>query len=183
LISTSAANASNASVYRLPIAIPAGTRIAIRSSGNKAADATNAAATRLYDSGFGAEGCAGADAIGFTATTTTGTTITAGSAAGVYGAYTQIIAATARDYVGFVIDFLNGSDIDWHLATIAIGPWGSEIPIIPNIGFYCSPLNYSNTVLGPFYIPIPAGTRIAARLDDWYGGNEQVDIILHGLYK
>ncbi len=80
----------------------------------------------------------------------------------------QLIASTAKDYAGFLagIDTNQADQTDTYLIDVAVGGAGSENVIIPNLSLKSagaaglSP--EPNT--GPFYIAVPAGTRIAARL-------------------
>jgi hypothetical protein len=181
-VSTSNTGGSNASFYQMPIAIPAGTRIAVRSDGNSSTDQAWCN-LRLYEGDMGTPSCAGADAIGFNASTVSGVTVTGGAGAGVKGAYTQIAASTTRDYVGFVLNAMNASAADKYAIDIAIGPSGSEQVIISNLILHVTSASSMNRIAGPFFVPIPEGSRIAVRIADMSAGSETIDCILHGLYK
>jgi len=183
LVDGSNTGKSDAAFYSFPISIPAGTRIAARSSGNAAADAGNFINLRLYDGGFFQEGAAGVDALGYVAGSTTGTTVTSGATAGTKGAYSQIIASTAKDYFGFLLVNLNASAADWGLVDIAIGAAGSEQIIVPNLGMRFGQLNNMARVTGPFFTQIPAGSRVAMRSDAAGTISLTSDNILYGLYK
>lgn len=145
----------------LPLAIPAGTRIAIRCANNYASGDTPSVGLVSFDGGFEqSEGGAGAESLGFSSGH--GTPVTSGN--GTAGSYAQIISATARDYIGVIITMDVGSvaspgTTQW-LIDIAIGASGSEKVVIPSLYF----MNYQSPCISPFLpIKIPAGTRIAAR--------------------
>lgn len=181
MVSCSNTSESDLSLFSFPISIPAGSRIAVRASASFAAQPCFANA-RLYDGSFEIEGCAGVDALGFVLANTTGTTMTGSLTAGAKGSYSQIIAATARDYVGFVVGLTNGSSTNWAYIDIAIGAAGQEQALVPNLGVRPSNASSRATIAGPFFIPIPAGSRVAVRMDDFGGGSNQ-DVVIYGIYK
>ena len=77
--------------------------------------------------------------------------------------YSTIAASTAYDAAGIYIDIVAGVGSIRSLIDIAVGTAGAEVVVIPNI-FCPSPraLQLGFTVYFP--ISIPAGSRIAARL-------------------
>lgn len=183
------AGAGVAQVF-FPLAIPAGTRISARSQSTAASNSV-AVDVDLFDGAFTQmEGAAGVDAIGVSTSTSLGTALTAG-AANTKGSYAQLTAATSRDYIGFfgIIDLQNSTaaNQDCWLFDIAIGASGSEQVIIPNIdlsaltvsGF---PATYFPVTIPFFPIPIPSGTRIAARTQSGVGSNT-FGLSLYGVYK
>ncbi len=153
--------------YLFPVCIPAGTRISARAQGNTG-NRTPLVSVVLFDGALTQmEGAAGVDSIGFQLASSQGTAITASGTANTKGSYSQLIASTARDYMGFIVA------VDWNqtnfvscnfLFDVAIGGAGAEQVIAPNIYF----LNVNSNIpqmgpFGPLWINIPAGTRIAAR--------------------
>ncbi len=142
-----------------PLSIPAGSRVSMQSASSVGATATTVGAW-ISDGAFTAlEGLAGSDRLGVTTTSlSAGVSIT--PATNSKGAYGQIVASTARDYsaLGVVISE-NASGVG-SLTDISIGAGGSEIVLIPN-AFHIR--NTQNALMQIYYVPVPAGTRIAAR--------------------
>jgi len=200
LLSTEYANAQLAGCayhcIALPLQIPAGTRIAARCQ-DSVGGGNVAVSLLLFDGAFTQmEGCAGVDAIGFTSASTNGTTITVSTTPGTKSAYSQLIAATARDYIGFFAIFDSQPSFVYGQAAfdIAIGASGSEVVIVPNclVGAYDGGVsNKPYWPIGPLlpFVPlgIPAGTRIAARVAlqsyNSSAGSGNVGITLYGVYK
>jgi len=172
-----------------PISIPAGTRIAMRYQSTAAnssfANPITYFSCKVYDGGLTQmEGVAGIDAIGATALTASpySTTLTAGHQA--MGSYTQLVASTARDYLGFLIVPDNqtvGDQTNFPVGQIdiAIGPSGSE-RVISTLMF-----DQNTLIAGAVrMVAVPAGTRIAARS----GVNSasftgHVGCVVYGLYQ
>lgn len=160
--------------YFLPLAIPAGTRLAARASSNVLSDSCTMQVL-LFDDAYGSAGAGSSvDNYGFFTSLNIGTQVDAGGAANLKGPYFQIVASTTNDISGFFLAYdtqnLSGSAsvtaIAW-LLDISIGAAASEVVILPNLsmaGYFqtTSTEIFNNT--SPYYaIPIPAGTRIAAR--------------------
>ena len=179
----------NLVVWAFPISIPAGTRIAARMQDSSGSQTATVSLT-LFDAGFTMpDGYSGVDAIGFTATSTEGTSLTPSTTVDTMGAYSQLIAATTRDYVGIfgAFDSQQGnSKVQSYLVDVAIGASGSEQIIIPKLFNYNSDSN--NWMFQfPFHpIQIPAGTRIAARCQtnatSGSGNQRPIDLTLYGVY-
>lgn len=160
----------------LPISIPAGKIISARCQSTVAGDQLTVLAHGYEGSFVQMEGIAGYDCLGFNSATTLGVQTDSGGTGHTKSAYTTVIAATARDYMGFCVAFdtagyAGASSINSRLIDIAIGAGGAEIPIISNIemvswgasaGAGFTWLNDPRVL--PFLpIQIPAGTRISAR--------------------
>jgi len=179
-------------VFVVPVQIPAGTRIAARCQSATASDSAIAVTAQLFAGSFSQmEGAAGVEAIGFVSASTQGTTIDAGGTANTKGAYVQLTASAARDYVGFffVVDNLNANSSlssNAQLLDIAIGGAGSEVVIEPN--YQIRRNNSGIAVLPPvspiFAAPIPAGSRIAARSQSETNSSpsRSVGLTLYGIY-
>ena len=135
---------------------------------------------RCFDGGFASTGYCGVDDIGTNLTTTTGTTVSAGN--GTKGAYSQLTAATARDYAGFYValDSTTAAHTDHFNVDVAIGPSGSEFVILPDCAFHAGLLP---VVWGPFMVGAPAGTRIAARAAALSGAASTAGITVHGIIR
>jgi hypothetical protein len=171
----------------LPIVIPAGTRIAARAQALNASESAFIS-IRTWDGSFTQmEGYAGVDAIGADLVNITGTAVAGSASAFTKSAYTQITAATARDYSGFFFNMLpsalssgNNTYVD-----IAVGAGGSEVIIVPNHNFGAINVGAGGSRFGlPFFMPtpIPAGTRLAARFQT-EAGSKTFACIIYGVYK
>lgn len=111
-------------------------------------------------------------ALGATAASTVGTTITPG-ASNAEGSWTQIVSSTAEDYAGVMLSHL--FNVDTTLTSeligcgdVGVGGSGSEKVVGENITY--SALTTSNETRSSFHMPsfvgIPAGSRLCAR---WSG--------------
>lgn len=182
-------NGFNGTNCLFPCQIKAGSRISARAQNQSAtADGPNVSVI-LFDGAMShAEGTAGVDDIGFVSGSTAGTLITASASANAKGSYAQLNASTSRDYLGFIIRIsvaTSGTPADRALLDIAIGASGSEIVIVPNIPISCAAGGSSgiqSIFMGPFFVPIPAGTRIAARIQADAASNT-TGLMLHAIYK
>lgn len=101
-----------------------------------------------------------------------GTVITADAAANTKGAYSQLIAATTMEWLGFLLVVDPAQTGAAYVAVdIAIGAAASEIDILKN--FHCSWKNATNQE-GAYsiFIPlrVPVGSRVAARIQSDVGG-------------
>jgi hypothetical protein len=148
----------------------------------------------LYDGALvHPEGIAGYDAIGFNASTSGGTAIDPGTTANTKGSWVPLTASTAVDYVGILVALDGTNQTAWSfqnwLVDLAIGASGSELIIVPNF-FADAPGTSATTVntIGSVQflpIPIPAGTRIAARAQcsTNTATQRQLGITVYGAYQ
>ncbi len=179
-------NNDNGLIYQFPIHIPSGTAISARSQVSD----TSATGVRVnFDLSDGAwtqmEGPAGVDTIGYSTTTTKGTSITAG-ANSAKGAYAVLSSSTSRDYMGIVIafDFLVlGAPSDRTLWDVAVGAAGSEKIIIADYftvpgGGYWQPMT---TAFYPVFIP--SGTAVSARAQTNNVATQTRGMVLYGVYQ
>ena len=164
--------------YLFPLAIPAGTRIAARGqNGTSTSAQTFYLSLQLLDGAFSEqEGYALIDTYGFNSAATQGTTIDSGATIDTKGVYSQLVSATHYDLAGFslVVDKQNQNggnqvvNIQW-LFDLAVGPSGSEVPLMTNLvamgaarnGFGTTYISHETTDF--IKVSIPAGTRISAR--------------------
>ena len=153
----------------IPIPIPAGTRVSGRVQDTNVGSESSWLNLILYDAGFVAvEGFAGVECVGYNSGTTLGTTVTGSGSTNTKGSYAQLTAATQHDWAGFFYIFSQlptttgtGNEV---LFDIAIGSGGNEVVIVPNGTSYISGTNPIFDISPILWIPIPAGTRISARL-------------------
>ena len=91
-----------------------------------------------------------------------GTSLTSGTA-NAYGSYTQLIASTANDACGFVLNGVESINLANQAAVkIAIGGAGSEVVIVNDLLYVAPAARTEFCVFIP--VGIPAGTRIAAAM-------------------
>lgn len=109
--------------------------------------------------------------------TTQATTVTANASANTKGNYAQITSGLTHDIWALQIGMLPSSSADDYLLDIAIGSAGNEVVIVSDIHFP-STQNAFDTIKFPFYIP--AGTRIAVRIQATTGGVTGT-VIIQGL--
>jgi hypothetical protein len=184
-------------VYFIPVAIPAGTRIAAKCQTNISSSVTMFVSLILWDGAFTQqEGMAGVDAIGANLTTSQGTVIDPGAVANTKSAYVQLTASTARDYAGFILGFDFGNNTAssafpaWFV-DFAVGGAGSEQIILPNVWVNseaASPANIMNmTAYGAhvYWFPVPSGTRLAARAQcsSATAAQRTLGVMMYGIYQ
>lgn len=170
--------------YCFPCSIPGGTRISAQCVDDTHVDVQ----IRLFDGSFTEiEGAAGVDAVGYSAGF--GTVVTPSATAHTKGSYAQLVASTSVDYMGFMLalDGQNGGATNArdYLVDLAIGGSGSEVIIVPNHlsrWIAASGMN-PNGSYGPFFIPIPAGTRIAARCQSGGASGGAIGVTVYGIYQ
>lgn len=190
-------NGANSVTYSGPISIPAGSRISARSSAGAGSSVINVS-LQLFDGAFTMmEGCGGWDGIGVSTARSfpEGTLVDPGATVNTKGAYAQLVASTSRDYCGLNIQFDEGvasapAANTIYLVDIAIGASGSENAIIPNASIL--KLVASSTfriiipgVVGPYFVPIPAGSRISARAQSSDNGasTRPIGVSVYGFWQ
>ncbi len=173
-------------VYQFPVNIPSGTLVSARCQCSDTSAGSVRTSFNLSDASWTQmEGTAGVDTIGFSASTTKGTSITAG-ANSAKGTYAVLSSSTPRDYMGFAMafDFLTlGAPTDRTLWDIAIGASGSEKVIVGN---YITAIGggYYQPMVTPFYpIFIPSGTAVSARAQTNNVATVTRGIVLYGVYQ
>jgi hypothetical protein len=171
--------------YFIPIPIPGGTRLAARFQNNTTAGTCLTAIT-LWHGGLSTPVCAVIDNLNPDTANTQGTLIAQGGANHTKGAYTQIIASTARRYKGLIIHNGRRGTVasQTFMNDVAIGAAASEQIIIPNIWWNQNTTtdNIERSVQGPFWVDIPAATRIAIRgQQDVIGGGRDHRLTVYGI--
>ena len=176
--------------FSFPMVIPAGTRVSARGQG--AGGGSNNAFTSLilFDAAMTmVEGAAGVDSMGFVSASSKGTAVTPSTTANTKGSYAELTSATARDYIGLMVYWdagFTGMSTSHHLMDIAIGGSGSEINIIPNLlmaTFATTPYTIWPPASPFFPISIPAGTRIAARMQSSASSHPAICTTVYGVYQ
>lgn len=156
-------------VYRFPIFVPAGSRLAARCQSGTGSATIRVAGT-LTAASFNSDcGSSEVTAYGALAASTAGTTVDPGATANTKGTWTEITAATSAPIRALVVGQGNlvqttRTSCDW-LLDIGIGPAGSEQVLIGDQHWECS--TTCDTIVPiarpPYFVDIPAGTRLAAR--------------------
>lgn len=178
------------SSYFFPISIPAGTRLAARSQNSQGGAGHYVALEMFLISQGIMQSGSGVATHGADTADSGGTSIDPGGAGSTKGSYSEIVASTTYPYIGFSLDFgiqRNQATqwCEWNV-DLAIGGAGSEVIILTD--FHLSN-NLSIHSVTPrttpyFPIPIPAGTRIAARAscDITDATDRLIDVVFHGVY-
>jgi hypothetical protein len=174
----------------LPIAVPRGSRIALRANGGPAvvpsgygpfATIMAMAGAPLFNKGFRY-----AESMGISSNF--GTVIPSTGDVGVYGAWTEIIASSLHNYAALMVA-IGGNEGQFREATlldIGYGVSGSEQQLFQAI---CSSfVNGINGIVyfGPYPVNMPAGTRFAARVCGYANTtpiNGEPDVALYGFVR
>lgn len=172
----------------LPLAVPAGSRVAARSQDNFGSSVSYISGTLLAGGWMGLPAFSSLTDYGTATASSGGTTADAGGTANTKGSYVQLTASTTYAHKGLMIAAMRPTpgtsmSTDYiQAADVAIGAAGSEKIIIPDLRFVASvmtggvntpytagsaTLSGRGTVI-PEYTPIipcdiPAGSRIAVR--------------------
>lgn len=163
----------------LPVAIPAGTRLAAQFMSDAANDSGKISVT-TYNSTFGNPTNGQIESFGYAGTGAIhGTIVDPGPNANTSGSWVTVVPSVPTDWSGFIIGFdVAGysptsaeSFVGPMLVDIGIGPAGAEQVIVPSVNAYRWCSNDGTTAVSEVkpsfspYIPmhIAAGTRIAVR--------------------
>lgn len=189
-------HANHSSVERMiathtffPVSFPPGEDIKIRAQSNKASHSAVYLYARPMVSGLP---CAGSivDTYGADTTNSKGTTVTGSNSDGVYGSWTELVASSER--VNALMVCVGHGQADWATygnqwgaVAIGVGGAGSEQEIIRLLeistgnGFRIP----SQQWFGPYYVTLPPGTRISARVCKQYTSSSQrtFDVIVYGI--
>jgi hypothetical protein len=118
-----------------------------------------------------------------------GVSVDPGITAHTKGAWTEIVAATTNPIK--MLSAINGCASTNHtynyqfLFDIGMGAAGSEIVVVPNLYFYvdADPFKFIPMTFGPFMVNIPAGSRLAIRMQSTgiADGVRLADFVLYGV--
>jgi hypothetical protein len=119
-----------------------------------------------------------------------GTTLTASGTEGVYGSWVQLTASSER-VKALVLAFGHGQadwstfTNQWAIVEIGVGGAGSEVEILTlaDIAVSSGTQILAQQMYGPYFVDIPAGTRVSARVRKQYTSASQrtIDVILYGI--
>jgi hypothetical protein len=173
----------NASItYTLPVAIPAGTRIAARCNG-PIGNATYYLNLILLDSNFMADPSGSNRMKAFTADAANGRGVAQASGGFNSKGSWVTLGTTDEKAKGFMVVHTPqawfGVDMSM-LIDIGIGAAGSEQILVADnhcIGYASS--GWSPMIFGPFWIPLPSGTRVSLRKAQNYNGSATTYAMLY----
>jgi hypothetical protein len=103
-----------------------------------------------------------------TGTSDGGTAVTSSATANTKGSYVQLMASTSFDSAAIMLEINTNFGDTNYLLDIAVGAAGSEQIIFPNLALAFN-VGMAESILLP--LAIPAGSRIAARCQDNFGGS------------
>jgi len=155
----------------IPINIPAGTRIAARSQSNNANQNFRVQVHAVRGGMWGVPPGGAIETWGWVSGSSVFTAVNAGAAANTFGAWTQLVASTARDVCAVRVAIDSGGNTvptlvntgAWQIQ-LAVGAAASETLILGPLVFGSSTLNYGK--MPQLWLPtsIPAGSRVSARV-------------------
>jgi len=157
--------------YYIPINIPAGTRIAARSQSNNAGILFRVQVHAVRGGMWGVPPGGAIETWGWNSGSSIFNSIDAGAVANTYGAWTTMVASSARDVCAVRISLDSKGNTAptaaamgvWQLQ-LAVGAAASETLILGPLVFGSSTLNYGK--MPQLWLPtsIPAGSRVSARV-------------------
>jgi hypothetical protein len=168
----------------LPITIPAGTRISVRSQSTTASSIGHAL-VHLFGESFLSSKFAGVETVGanVTASGTDGTYVLYNGTANTWSSWVQLTAATQNEFFAMFLSDLSyiNAAADF-MYEIGIGASGSEQAIMPTMHLRGD--LYKGAVISPtFPIRIPAGSRLSMRArSSISGGAQYLVLTAYGLY-
>lgn len=182
-----AGSAQDVHYFAIPVAIPAGSRIAARS---QCSSATQDCFVMAYAQTAGPLTSPPSTVVTYGAETgdTTGISLDAGGSVNTKGSWTTITASTTAAINALAVNFggqRNTSRTNTGmLVDIATGGSGSEVVLLSNIfiGTSGSAEQIAPMCTPPFVVPtIPSGTRLAARVqaNTTDASDRLIDVILH----
>lgn len=159
------ANGNVQNVYRIPIAIPLGSRVSARMQ-NTAGATQDEVWPSLYTDGPAES--AGSETVGAVTADSGGTSVDPGASVNTKGAWVELSAAIATDWDACTLCIGGQSNTAranaWWLIDIGVGGAGSEVVVASNIGLHAS-ATPSNVLPQVIELPlaIAAGSRVSIR--------------------
>lgn len=172
-----------------PVALPPSESIKMRAQASMASHADCFLYALPMQSGLPCVGTI-VDTYGADTSNSKGKTLTAPATESTYGSWTQVSASCER--IKALMIALGHGQSDWStygnqwaLVQVGIGGAGSEVEVvrIHDIGTGSGIRVPSQAWFGPYYLDIPAGTRLSARVAKQYSESYQrsIDVILYGI--
>lgn len=190
LLALTSGSAQAGAEYTIPVQIPSGTRVAARLQALRTAPQTASVAMDLMGGqppgGFPSG--AAVDTYGADTATSNGVVLTGAAVAPTKGAWSEIVASTPNAIKGLMISPQGNTGILASVSSvidIGVGAAGSEIVVVPDIVVVCGTAEFLVVMdrgMFPLDIPIPAGSRIAARIGASAGVlYAEQSLIVHGV--
>jgi hypothetical protein len=169
---------------RIPVFVPAGSAISVRAAGVAGTGSIAVVVVPLGRTFTGRR--PSTSALSLNASGAKGTNLSVPGASNTKGSWTQLVASTSEPYAGLVIGVQGGADnvqpIANALIDIGVGASGSEVVVVSNVAAFSTTTSEQLVVVdnGPWYLDIPAGSRIAARFATSNTGMS-LDVIVTGI--
>lgn len=186
-----AGNADPATIYFLPLRIPASQKVWARHQNNN--DSAKGGVVITAYGGNRNPGtfptCSKVVSMGADEVNSLGTAITFG-ASGAVGAWTAISSSTPQAFMGLISSALLANDSTlvsgaWRIQDIGVGGSGSEVLVLGNavneICYGAAEQRYS--VCMPAFINLPAGSRVVARGSCDQANDSNLTLIVYGLVR
>ena len=172
-----------------PVALPPAETIKMRGQASVASHADLYAYIMPMKSGLPCVGSV-VDTYGADTANSKGTTLTAPNTEAAYGAWVQVSASCER--IKALMIAVGHGQADWSTygnqwaaVQVGIGGAGSEVEAVRilDIGTGNGIRVPSQALFGPYYLDIPPGTRLSARVAKQYSEANQrtIDVILYGI--
>jgi hypothetical protein len=180
----------HAKTVRLPLPIPAGSRVSGRfQSSISGSRVLNVGCKLLNDGGSAGPSYQLLEEHGANTGTSHATTIDAGGTADTKGSWTQVVASTSYDWAGFIVNIAEeaarSTTVRFRL-DIGVGAAASEVAVVEDIFFKrygSSVANLTTPTYAFFNRQVPAGSRVAARAQcsSNTAGAREFELQVHGL--
>lgn len=185
----SCGNGDHIFTYYFPIAIPAGTRISARSQSTTGGSNAFVLVVLIEQTFLPSSQLARITTYGANVADSGGTSIDPGATINTKGAWVEITASSVNPIKALL--FALGVQVNItrtnmeHRIDIGIGAAGSEQVLLPDVQVVqnASSDSFGQAVQGPFFVSIPAGTRIAVRqqASNADATDRLFDVVLYGV--
>jgi hypothetical protein len=173
----------------LPIALSDGTRLAARCQSTTGSSTISVIVHLVQNALLTSAGLASVQTYGANTADSGGTSIDPGATINTKGAWTEISASTSSNHSALIIGVGNQANTSRSTASyqvdIGIGAGGSETILIPDIHLREDSTQdvTDPTIIPPFFVTVPAGTRLAARANCSINDatDRLIDLFLYGV--
>ncbi len=172
--------------YFLPISVPAGTRISARCQ-TLQNDKEHITITLLTHGALLSTPLSEVKSYGEDLSDSAGTAIDPGGTINTKGGFVEITASTTGDIKAIILAWGNRANLfrqAWNmwLFDIAIGGLGVEKIVLADLPMSC-PYGFPGSIMGPFPINIPSGTRLSAQAqsNETDATDRVLDLMIYGV--
>jgi hypothetical protein len=168
-IGIGSSSAKHPTIALFPIAVPAGTRIAARAQSTLASTVIYVHVQLCHGGFLASAPLSLVTTYGAATADSGGTQVDPGASANTKGSWVELTASSTYPIAALLVGVPNQNNATrstgLYLLDIGIGGAGSEEVIVPDIQLHANAANdvIEPQLAGPFFVSIPAGTRIAAR--------------------